>query len=105
MMPSVLKVCSDFKGAFTLGLLAWSEPEFVCSLMPRWTVYILVYQGPSHSSFASSSQQLLTPLLSNDGAGDGGKVHNIALCTFIYLLTYLVHNDTYICLTNALQML
>ncbi len=52
---------------------------------PRWTAIILFYFGPNRSSFASSSQQLFTPLLSNDGAGEGGKMNNIALCTFIYL--------------------
>ncbi len=31
------------------------------------------------------SQQLFTPFLSNGGAGEGGKMHKIALCTFIYL--------------------
>ncbi len=30
-------------------------------------LFILVYLGPKHSSFASSSQQLVTPLLRNDG--------------------------------------
>ncbi len=66
----------------------WSEPEFVCSPpspCPRWTVFILFYLGPNRGSFASSSQQLFPPLLSNDGAGECGKMHNIALCTFIYL--------------------
>ncbi len=52
---------------------------------PRWTVFILFYLGPNHGSFVSSSQQLFTPLLSNDGAGEGGKMHKIAICTFIYL--------------------
>ncbi len=58
-------------------------------------------------SFASSSQQLFTPLLSNDGAGEGGKMHKIAICTFIYLRFWTVrfvykasvHNGTYVCLT------
>ncbi len=52
---------------------------------PCWTAFILFYLGPNRGSFASSSQQLFTPLLSNDGAGEGGKMHKIALCTFIYL--------------------
>ncbi len=43
-------------------ILFGSEPRFVCI----------------------SSQQLFTPLLSNDDAGEGGKMHDIALCTFIY---------------------
>ncbi len=75
------------KGAFTLGSIAWSEPEFVCSPSPcpHWTVFILFYFGPNRGSFASSSQQLFTPLLSNDGAEEGGKMHKIAICTFIYL--------------------
>ncbi len=50
-----------------------------------WTAFILFYLGPNRGSFASSSQQLFTPLLSNDGAEGGGKMHKIALCTFIYL--------------------
>ncbi len=75
------------RDAFTLGLLAWSEPEFVRSPSPcpRWTAFILFYLGPNRGSFASSSQQLFPPLLSNDGAEEEGKMHNIALCTFIYL--------------------
>ncbi len=36
---------------------------------PCWTAFILFYLGPNRSSFASSSQQLFTPLLSNDGRG------------------------------------
>ncbi len=52
---------------------------------PRWTAFILFYLGPNRGSFASSSQQLFTPLLSNDGVGECGKIQKIALCTFIYL--------------------
>ncbi len=50
-----------------------------------WITFILVYLGPNRSLFTSSSQQLFTPLLSNDSAGEGDKMHNISLCTFIYL--------------------
>ncbi len=74
----------DSKGAFTFGSIAWSEPEFVCSPLPRWTAFIFNL-GPNRGSFASSSQQLFTPLLSNDGAGECGKMQKIALCTFIHL--------------------
>ncbi len=41
--------------------------------------------------FTSSSQQRVIPLLSNDGAGEGGKMHKIALCTFIYLRFWTVN--------------
>ncbi len=66
------------------GLIAWSEPEFDCSPCPRWIAFILFYLGPNCGSFASSSQQLFTPLLSNGCTGEGRTMHNIALCTFIY---------------------
>ncbi len=79
---------------------------------PPAPMFILVYLGLNCSSFASSSQQLFTPLLSNDGAGEGVKMHNIALHFYIFnffnrsfCLQSLVHNDTYACLTNVLQML
>ncbi len=85
----------------------------VCLLPPPPApMFILVYLGLNCSSFASSSQQLFTPLLRNDGAGEGVKMHNIALHFYIFkffnssfCLQSLVHNDTYACLTNVLQML
>ncbi len=67
---------------------SWIAPPSPC---PRWTAFILFYLGLNRGSFALSSQQLFTPLLSNDGAGDGGKMHKIALCTFIYLRFWTVH--------------
>ncbi len=89
--------------------------HLVCLPGPNWSsapaVFISVYLGPNRGSFATSSQQLFIPLLSNDGSGEGVKMYNIALCTFIYLhfwtvrFVYLVHNDTYFCFTNVLQML
>ncbi len=54
-------------------------------LLPPPTAFILFYLGPNRGSFASSCQQLFTPLLNNDGVGEGGKMHKIALCAFIYL--------------------
>ncbi len=85
-MNIALKCSVDTKGTFTLGSIAWSEPKFDCSPSPcpRWTVFIF-YLGPNCDSFASSIQQLFTPLPSNDGTREGSKMHNIALCTFIYL--------------------
>ncbi len=54
-------------------------------LYVRVLSHLVRLPGPNPSSFASSSQQLFTPLLSNDGAGECGKMQKIALCTFIYL--------------------
>ncbi len=56
---------------------------------PRWTAFVLFYLGLFAPWFVCvSSQQLFTPLLSNDGAGEGSKMHKIALCTSIYLLFF-----------------
>ncbi len=75
---------------------------------PRWTAFILFYLGPNCGSFASSSQQLFTPLLSNDGAGEGGKLHKIALCSFIYLrfwtVRFVYKASVHKALTSVLRM-
>ncbi len=47
-------------------------------------MFILFYLGPNHSSF-SSSQQLFTPLPSNDSAGEGGKMHSCNLYFYIFI--------------------
>ncbi len=49
------------------------------------TVFILFYLGLNRSSFASSSQQLFTQLPSNDGAGEGGKMHSRSLHFYIFM--------------------
>ncbi len=74
-------------------------PPYPC---PRWTAFMLFYLGPNRSSFASSSQQLFIPLLSKGGAGEGGKMHNIALCAIfklliksnLFIVTHHVHKCT-----------
>ncbi len=43
------------------------------------------YLGPNRGSFASSGQQLFTPLLSNDGAEGGGKMHCFSLNFYIFM--------------------
>ncbi len=69
------------KGAFTLGSITLSEPEFDCH---RWTVFILFYLGPNRVSLVSSAATAVYPIASNGGAEEGGKMHNIALCTYIF---------------------
>ncbi len=84
------------------------NPSSIAPPSPRWTAFILFYLGPNHGSFASSSQQLCTPLLSNDGTGEGGKMHKIALCTFIYLrfwtVRFIYKASDHKALTSVLRM-
>ncbi len=56
--------------------------------------------------------RLFTPLLSNDGVGEGGKMHTIALCIFIYVSFWTVCfvykasvHKAHVCLINVLQIL
>ncbi len=84
------------------------NPSSIAPPSPRWTAFILFYLGPNHGSFASSSQQLCTTLLSNDGAGEGGKMHKIVLCTFIYLrfwtVRFIYKASDHKALTSVLRM-
>ncbi len=50
---------------------------------PHWSAFILFYLGLNRGSFASSSQQLFTPFLSN-----GGKMHNIAFSALLYIYVF-----------------
>ncbi len=54
---------------------------------PRWTAFILFYLGPNRGSFASSSQQLFTPLLSNDGARECAKCKRL-LSALLYIYVF-----------------
>ncbi len=56
--------------------------------------------------------RLFTPLLSNDGVGEGGKMHTIALCIFIYVSFWTVCfvykasvHKAHFCPMNVLQIL
>ncbi len=97
------------KGAFTLGSFAWSEVPNQSSiappsLCPRWTAFILFYLGPNRGSFASSSQQLFTPLLSNDGAGEGGKKLSALLCLRFWTVRFVYKVSVHKALTSVLRM-
>ncbi len=93
--PVITNACKGAKGlviaAVTLRVLSLlvhlpgPNPSSFAPPSPRWTAFILFYLGLNRGSFASSSQQMFTPLLSNEGAGEGSKMHKIALCTFTYL--------------------
>ncbi len=54
---------------------------------PRWTAFILFYLGPNRGSFASSSQQLFTPLHSNDGAENAAKCKRL-LSALLYIYVF-----------------
>ncbi len=55
------------------------------SACPHWTAFILFYLGPNRGSFASSSQQLFTPLLSNDGQEKAKCITLLSALLYIYV--------------------
>ncbi len=79
---------------------------------PCWTVFILVYLGPNRGSFVTSSQQPLTPLLSNEEkAAKGITLLSALLYIYVFepfvLFTKLSAQRhlrlSYECIANALK--